>query len=739
MKLRAERTAVAIGIYCAALATRLVWWPRVFSDRGPIAPQGADEYYHLRRIVHAVENFPEVLEFDSTVNFPQGGEIVWPPLFDFAVAALAKLLGAQTSLEIVAIAMWVPPVLGVLLVLTALWIATRAFGWTAGWIAGALLAVLPGAFRTSQLGMVDHHVAAALFSALLFGLAMAVARQPPGLAWPRVAVALGLCGAAFQLTWMGALLPLALLQALAALWILHAPSAAVAVSRAQHVGAALTLMALALFPFAWGREWSQFDALSPLVLTSFHPLWFGGTGLVCLSLAGLWRRAEFAASVGRRWLSGAVCGALGFAAVVVAAGDPSMALDTAAGWFRQDEAYQHFVEELRPFFREVNGSRVAGPERQLTRLIYATPLLLLWLGWRARAQRRADWWLLFVWCAAAALATFDQQRFLNSLCAPFAVAWGAGLASFSSLAATRFAQLSPARRIAAFVVASSVSVWIAAPSIELISARARVWREGAAAPTTAVYPRVRAYRQAALWLRENSPATAGTRRPEATPEYGVVANWSFGHLLRFVAQRAQLQDNFGVYGGRAGFDAAERYYAATDEAAALRELDALRVRYVLVDRDGSGHARGYSPTSMTARLIGDIGSAPAHEIAALARHRLRFETSPRRPGRWHVMLWEIVPGALIEGVAEPSARIRAELNLRSSARQIPTPYRAVVRADAQGNYRLRVPYPTGGGGSVMTSIAYRISSRGREANLTISEAAVAAGERIAGPRLVRDR
>jgi hypothetical protein len=163
------------------------------------------------------------------------------------------------------------------------------------------------------------------------------------------------------------------------------------------------------------------------------------------------------------------------------------------------------------------------------------------------------------------------------------------------------------------------------------------------------------------------------------------------------------------------------------------------VRYVVVDRDGSGHAHGYAPTSMTARLIGDLGSAPAYDIPALARHRLLFETPPRRPGGWHVMLWQFVEGALIEGEAEPRAQVLAQLKLRSSARHTPVDYRAVVRVDATGRYRLRVPYPTGAGGSVLTSIAYRISSRGREAALRVDEYAVANGESVPGPRLTAGR
>ncbi len=62
-----------------------------------------------------------------------------------------------------------------------------------------------------------------------------------------------------------------------------------------------------------------------------------------------------------------------------------------------------------------------------------------------------------------------------------------------------------------------------------------------------------------------------------------------------------------------------------------------------------------------------------------------------------------------------------------------------MRADAEVRYQLRVPYATGGGDNVHTSGAYRIASRGREAALQVSEAAVAGGESVTGPRLTAGR
>jgi asparagine N-glycosylation enzyme membrane subunit Stt3 len=48
--------------------------------------------YHLRRIWFSVVNFPASLAFDSYMNHPLGAPAVWPPLFDWSIAAVARAL-----------------------------------------------------------------------------------------------------------------------------------------------------------------------------------------------------------------------------------------------------------------------------------------------------------------------------------------------------------------------------------------------------------------------------------------------------------------------------------------------------------------------------------------------------------------------------------------------------------------------------------------------------------------------
>lgn len=45
-----------------------------------------DSYYHLRRILFTINNFPKILTFDPYLSYPYGEFVPWPPFFDFISA-----------------------------------------------------------------------------------------------------------------------------------------------------------------------------------------------------------------------------------------------------------------------------------------------------------------------------------------------------------------------------------------------------------------------------------------------------------------------------------------------------------------------------------------------------------------------------------------------------------------------------------------------------------------------------
>jgi hypothetical protein len=87
-------------------------------------------------------------------------------------------------------------------------------------------------------------------------------------------------------------------------------------------------------------------------------------------------------------------------------------------------------------------------------------------------------------------------------------------------------------------------------------------------------PTVNASERAAAAIRETTPD------PGDPPKWGILAQWDFGHAIVFRASRAVALDNFGNM--QPGFDAGQRIWLEASPARAVRELDRMRLRYVLV-------------------------------------------------------------------------------------------------------------------------------------------------------------
>jgi len=749
------------GIFGVAFALRALPFPTVFSERGLLPGTLADEFYHLRRIVYSAVHFPQVLSFDPYVSFPHGGAIPWPPGFDWAVAALARgLVGADDPAAVETVAAWVPPLLGSLAAVLAALVAGAAFGRAAAATAGLLLAVLPAGWMYSQVGMVDHHVAVAVAGVALLGLAMAwlraEAREPPS-SGPGLALALGLALGVPLVVWPGFLLHIAVTQAALVAAALAAADRRRARRRARSLAGAHAVAAAVVLPFCLATPGEQYGPWSPLVLSRFQPAWLGA-GAAVLALADrLWARRGPGASRRRRALGATALGLAGVGAALALAPGLRESLAYAAGWFAKAESFQSRVAELAPLTLS----------QAVARFSYA--VLLFPLAWGVVAfgairERAADRGLLLLWALVFLALALLQRRFANSLAVGFALVWGGAVAQ--GLASLRDRRATGQTRAGASVAvaAGTLGIIALAPVLRFYEARLRqsvATLERPAAALAAARASKRVQLGAAWWLTRSTPPTRGYLDPSVRPEYGILAPWGAGHLIRYVAQRPLVQDNFGVYAGRESFERADAYYAALDEATALEILEDLEVRYVVADRGGAGtDPRVYDPRSMThrlARLFGSTGPAADPEsgrrveVPALAHHRLVYHarSAPGRslraaPPEVAVSVYEIVPGARVVGMALPGASIEVRLRIHTRAgphhlprAREPLIYIARTRADAAGRYALTLPYATDTpfSDSVRVATSYVLRTRARSERLVVSESDVRAGATVEGPSL----
>ncbi|MEE2673906.1 MAG: STT3 domain-containing protein, partial [Myxococcota bacterium] len=661
------------------------------------------------------------------------------PFFEQAIAWLAWLSVGPGNVDAVErLAVWAPPLLGSATVAATYLVGRRFFGRRVGLIAALLVCLLPSPVHYSQIGFVDHHAAVALIVTGLLAAQLAFASsQQPGLRTP---VVLGTAIGASLLLWPGTLLQVGLGQAVMLVLVVSAADTRSAARRAGDAAVAHGVAFLLVAPFAIGRTWTAWGDMSPVVLSGFQPVWLGLPAIGFGVCAVAWRSATGQTSPSRRarLLALALAGPL---LVMLALPPVRAGVADATTWFLRGESFQSVVAESLPLFSDGRSFTLQRAQTLLTPLIYALPVML----WALVAAKRSatSYRVLALWCSVLFAATIAQQRFANLMAVP----WALTIACCVDLALRAIPARARAMRPAVAIACALAGVILLAPLVAPLKNDWGTAQRAFAGEPVHTQRHVTGHESlvaAASWLAANSPATEGWLSPGPRPSYGVLTAWGDGHVTRYVAQRPTVQDNFGDDVGADGFEAAERYFASPNERGALEVAADLRIRYVLVREAGSGHARRpYEARSMLVRLHNLRGSAGRLRQAgdlvfapALTRHRLIYESPAYGEQTGRFKLFEIVKGARVEGQTLPGAVVEGRLSLEGVNGQ-PLEYRTYGRADAEGRYAVRLPYPTEPFASQFSAAsAYALETAGVIAAFTLDEAAVREGRLIQGPALV---
>jgi asparagine N-glycosylation enzyme membrane subunit Stt3 len=726
------------ALFALTVAIRAVTWPLTFVE-GRVDVISSDAYYHLRRIWYAVVNNSEILSFDPYVNFPHGGEIYWTPGFDQLIAALTRIfVGTADQVGMETLAVWMPPLIAGLTVVAVVAFTAQVTNWGTGWIAGLMLAVSGGSFNFSQLGLVDHHVLVALNGMLMLGIAMRLlASRPLRFRWAWM-MALGLCMAWALWVWTGALIQVGLVQVGLIGWVLLASESREASARAMSVAGVNALAGAILLPSFASQSWTLFGSFTPLAPTSFQPTWFIAHA-ACLLACGLLWKTRAGQSASSRWITATAIGVSGLA--VMALLMPGL-LDTLRGssrWFTGTEAFHERINELAPFFTRGGQVNLWISMIKLSALLFVFPLAWLWIARRAVLLGRdaGHLWMLLLWSAVFCVATLNQTRFLNT----FAVCFPVVMAIAVRDAFVTWAKPETSARNVQLVAGATALIMLLAhaPAFRFYENQVRYSvtkspaTDGVVATLQSRARRFRAFDLAARWLKVTAPPTRGYLDAKLQPEYGILCRWDMGHLVHYRSERPVVQDNFAIYVGPENVALADGYFASEREEEALAILEKVGARYVFVDAASSGTG-GKAPGSMTVQLTPQR-SARGLELGALSHHRLVFDAVPKT--RWGLFVYEIVPGARVEGRATPGSVVTAQLKLITRPGRRRFFHTVQGLADAAGQYTLVLPYAT-----TPTPLSqahpvapYSIESGGKRASLSVDEADVREARTLLGPAL----
>ncbi len=634
---------VALRLHTRAQATA--------GDR--VHPLDSDSAYHMRRARFAVERFPRTILFDPLMNFPAGGVAIWPPLFDLALAAPARVAqGAGAPAGAVERgAAWVPVALAAGAIALAGLLARRLFGPIAGVAAALFVAACPGHILWTQYAHTDQHAAESFCGLLALWLFVASREEPdaPGNAGREAATGVALAVAI--LSWQGAIywgaiFALALVcesvltrrsTLRAAVWTLGLPAALGAAATAAWLGWLSPPLTYVSFGF-----------FQPLFLAALC----GGTaalGLAARAVRGGSTRRERAATLAvvalaaaatlpfARDLAAGLVNGVGYVA------GTTHEIEGATGYVSYPKDWLKGIFETRPLLADGFGL----PLEQLSLAFFLAPLAVLaWMARARRGERPGVHAALAIWGAVTLFLALSQR--LN-------VYYAAPLAALTLVEAVR----ALAGRVPG-ALAAALGVALALPMAPGLARELRaVYVPGS--DLFATLERMRAELPHAVGAYD--PGLLGP--PPFPPALGsaasVLAPWSLGHFILYEAELPVVANNFGY-----GFLDSIRFYLADSEDEALAIARRHRARWVVATDLSArmndyasylGKAPYFAPASaggapapayfstMQSRLYDDAGGGvalPGVTIAPLSKFRLLFhsQSAIRRGDRW-IPRWSV--------------------------------------------------------------------------------------------------
>ncbi|HYM59852.1 MAG TPA: STT3 domain-containing protein [Thermoanaerobaculia bacterium] len=483
-----------------------------------------DDLYHAKRIAWTAAHFPHALEYDDD----RRAWCPWPPLYDLACAAGARLAGAATDAEVYETVAWFPPIgFAVFAGVVAMAVGWRSrAGAIAGTTAGATLAISPYLITTSEIGSIDHHwTEPALMLAIVAATVHAYRSGSRAEAWQRGAI----LGAVIVIAMF--VQPAFLAAAALAFTSLFCLGEAKAETRQAPLIAgtgAFAIAAVACVLYRTTRPPGYPDSAWFLGWT--HVAIFAGAAVACGICASFESRKRWQTR-GIALIAGALA-ALSFPRALDA-------LPDGIRFFRGDPWLATIIE-FQPMLRDP--SRLGTDLANLTGGA-ALAFVLAWQAWRHRTRR-----ILALFAIAYFVLALSSRRFLVPGIALFAVSGATVACDFVN---------NRRRTLGALAMAAT----LLPPLCYDIHAIARPEPQPASDEVDLV--------RAALALRSLPPGR-------------VLAPWSYGHAIDVIGRHGVALDNFGSMPDSAGFRRNIEALLSSDEDALASYCHDQSIRFLVL-------------------------------------------------------------------------------------------------------------------------------------------------------------
>ena len=624
--------AAVFAFFCIAIYLRVVPSHDLVFVGDWVKFGGNDPWYHMRLVENLVQHFPHRIEFDPYTLYPSGQEVMWAPFFDLLLGFIIWIVGAghPSPGTIETVGAYFPAVLGALTVIPVYFIGKVLFSRTAGLLAAALIAILPGEFFfRSMLGFTDHHILETLLSTvvILFMILTVKSAREKGIAFSSLkgkdwaslrkpllfTVLAGITMALYLLSWAGGLLFVFIIfvYVLVQYVIDHAS------------GRSTDYLCITMFPLflislilvSPGLELLRFGELVvwSLVIAMLAPL----------ALSGLSRTMEHF-HLSRVYYPLALIGiALVGLGLFYAINSDLLTFMVKRFNLFIPSAESLTIMEARPFFSDFYSFADHRVWRYFTTGTFIVPVALLMLIYNVFRERSAQRTLLIIWSLIMLVALIGQTRFAYYYAVNVAIlvgyfcwripAWlsrGIEWAFFreptpvekrKKKKATKRGEAPEERQaLAGFASAYLKPAYISAVLGLIIIFFLAFYPAVGQVKTLASSPwgPSESWHSALAWMQENTPdpfddpdfyyerydkPDKGEAYDYPESSYGIMSWWDYGHWITRIAHRIPNANPHQK--GIKGELGVATFLIAPNEAAADAVMDGLNSKYVVIDTE----------------------------------------------------------------------------------------------------------------------------------------------------------
>lgn len=566
---------ILAGICIAGFLLRAVPPRSHVFHNGNVVFQETDCWYHVRLIKSLVANFPRLITFDPYMLYPRGQSIPVAPLFDYVVAGacLVAGLGQPSTTTVETMSAFMPPLLGIMVIVLVYFVARRFLGRFGSLLAAALVATLPAHFlRTSRLGFVDHHVLEVLLSTTIFYfLFWGLSGSPEERAKKSIHAGLfaGIALGAYMLAWIGAGLFVGILLVWFGIQLMHD-------YLRERPTSDLIRLALPLFIVPTVM-------IAPAALARFavrdHFLYLAiAIAVVCISAMAVALVKRFKMP---RFLF-PVASVLVIVIAMVIYPRLFQTVGRVFGIFSMSEAATS-VRELAPLLRRANGWTLSIAYNQLTTNFFIALIALPLLFWQSFRRGEPAKILLAIWSLCILGLTLSMGRFTYYYTINVALLCGFladGLMSRLSVASIHWPTAQ--KRFANGLVMTLALILCIAPNID----PALTLASNFSGPNDDWIAAMRWLRDetpepmgdAASYNGWHSPPPSGQTFAYPPSAYSIMSWWDYGYWIIGAGHRIPNANPT-----QSGASEAGKFFLAQDENAARSILEPLGTRYVVID------------------------------------------------------------------------------------------------------------------------------------------------------------